>query len=360
MRLSLRTLLTDLEIRADVALAALDDAPPLDGRTDAARDNIEHTRNEARRLLKRDLDTSSYPAYRELTQNLFEIETFELPFLLHHGKAATRATKLCSVLLEGIRWPYEPMLVSTFSTRYYSTYADRKVIALPAGEERRLLGVPDLCHELGHTVYSNASTVLVGDFLQDLRAHLRASRYAMPELTSDFTNVYFSWLESWLQEFVCDLVATYLVGPAFPRQHARLRAMRQPPSPVYEAELDASHPADHARMQACLHLIDASGFDSQAAEVRDVWNEILDASGQEKPDEYELFYPPSLLWRLVDTVTAGCKELELRPYDVEADAQTDIPRLANEAWERLEREPEEYASWEQETLSGLWENWGLA
>lgn len=367
MRLSLRSLVVDLEIRAHNALKALESAPALDGRSADAAANIAHTAGEAKLLLGEDLDGDSetfYPTYRRLTQALFERETFELPFLIYHDQAAGRATRLCSELLANINWPYDPLLVSTFSTQYYSTLPHWSVVALPCGEQNRLLGIPDLCHELGHTVYAREDERLAGNFLNELKGHLReAVRTTAPpegfEPDDYFTDVIFAWQEGWLQEFVCDLIATYLVGPAFPRQHARLRAMTQPPSPMFELKLLAWHPADDARMQACLLLLDAAGFAEQAKALRALWGEMATASGDGKPELYEVVYPEELLQHLVQTVVVACRDLGLRAYDPGLDPQSDIPRLANDAWDRLQASPEEYESWEQQTLKSLWARWGV-
>jgi hypothetical protein len=367
VRLSLRSLVVDLEIRAHNALKALESAPTLNGRSADAAANIAHTAGEAKRLLSEDLDEASekfYPTYRALTQALFERETFELPFLIHHDQAAVRATRLCSELLANVNWPYAPLLVSTFSTQYYWTLPDWRVVALPCGEQNRLLGIADLCHELGHTVYARADERLAGDFLNELKRHLRKAVMTAkaPEgfdPVDYFTDVIFAWQEAWLQEFVCDLIATYLVGPAFPRQHARLRAMTQPPSPMFELKLHASHPADDARMQACLMLIGDAGFQDQANELQALWGEMATASGDGKPELYEVIYPPELLQHLVRTVVVGCKDLGLRAYNPDLDPRSDIPRLTNDAWDRVQAFPEDYAAWEQQTLNDLWSLWDV-
>jgi hypothetical protein len=364
MPFPLRSLVTDLEIRADVALGALEGAPELSGRTKDARERIQHFKNAACKLLEEDIDQARdqvYPAYADLTQSLYETQTFELPFLLHHDRAAERATRLCTALLKNIKWPYDQLLVSTFSTEYYSTFAAWRVIAAPIGEERRLLGIPDLCHELGHTVFANHAKVLAGNMLNDLAAHLQSYKgieHKFMTDVDDVDDVYYSWQRSWLQEFICDLIATYMVGPAFPRQHVRLRAMRQPPWTVYQCDLDKDHPADNARMEACLHLIDDAGFGSEADELRGMWKEMI--IDERRPIEYEVFYPSQLLLQLVRLVVEGCKKRGLRPYDPEADPDFDIPRLTNVAWDHFEREPDSYRQWEEESVARLWAEWGLS
>jgi hypothetical protein len=367
MRRSLVSLVSDLEIRAALALEALGDAPELNGRTRSAAHSVQHIGSEARRLLDEDLvgePDGFYDEYRDLTSGLFERESWELPFLLHHDLAAIRATRLCGELLKNVAWPYDPILVSTFSTEYYWTHPTWSVIAIPSGEERRLLGVPDLCHELGHTVYARDDKQLVGDFILHLAAALRAeidpdAPRKAPRSHVTLTGVFSTWTGGWLQEFTCDLVATYLIGPAYPRQHARLRAMSQPPTSHFSLSSGNSHPADHARMRASLDVLSILGFDAEAAIVSDVWNEMLDAAKEKPPDEFDLFYPPPLLKLLAERVTSGCRNLGLRPYDPDADPRADIPRLTNNAWEQFTENPESFKAWEEKELNRLWADWGV-
>jgi hypothetical protein len=290
---------------------------------------------------------------------------FELPFLKFHDQAAVRATKLSSVLMENIRWPYESMLVSTFSSQYYWTVAGWGVIALPCGEERRLLGIPDLCHELGHTAYSNDDSKFVGEFLIELQSDLMklvdaSADPARWNSAARLTDVFYIWQEGWLQEFVCDLIATYLTGPAFPRQHARLRGVMQPPrSPFYALDLGASHPADDARMQASLSLLTQIGFETEAAELGDIWGEMIKFTKESPPEGYDSIYSPQVLHKLAARVTQGCQDVGLRQLDPTADPAQDIPALTNEAWVQILRDPDSYGQWEEETLARLWQEWGL-
>lgn len=363
----LRALLTDLEIRARLGAEALRDAPAAGGRSSSLASKMDYIAGEARQLLEADLEgapESFYPNYQSLSATLFEHETFEVPFMVLHDRAAERATRLCAELLADVRWPYESILVSPFSTQYYWTIAPRRVIAIPCGEERRLLGVPDLCHEIGHSVYWRADRELVGDFPRVLRDHLGAAldpQAQPPDWSSRprLTEVFLTWAEAWLQEFVCDLVATYLLGPAYLWQHARLRTLAAPSSSLFALELGASHPADDARMRACLALLRRSGSEAEASEIEARWAEVIALAGESAPPGYEVAYGESLLGELVERVIAGCGGIGLRALDPYAEPGEDLPQLVNEAWRRLLAEPEAYEEWERSTLADLWSGWGL-
>lgn len=367
MRSSLRTLVTDLEIRARLASETLRSGPPLGGRSADAAAQIDLVAAEAHRLLGLDLEGEAdaiYPIYQTLTRTLFVRESFELPFLVLHDRPAARAMALCSALLGDIKWPYDPIVVATFSTGYYWTIADLRVIAIPCGEEKRLLGVPDLCHELGHTVYAQDDILLVGDFMLELQRHLQGAvepgaTGGGPGTQEWLTAVFQIWGEGWLQEFVCDLIATYLVGPAFLRQHIRLRAMTQPESTFYSLDLRATHPADDARMRACLKLLERRGFETEATALGFVWTEMITSSGETAGPGYDDAYPESLLVDLARRVDEGCEKLNLRAYDPSMDPDVDIPKLANEAYRRLIVDPPAYFAWEKATLADRWKAWGV-
>lgn len=367
MRLSLISLVTDLRIRSDLAHAAVSAAPSLGGRRQETLTALAHTRSEAERLLGEDLTGSPdqfYAEYRALTRSLYERERCELAFIIHRELAAERATRLCAELLDDVSWPERAPLVSTFSTNYFWTVPKWRVIALPCGEERRLLGVPDLCHELGHALFSGEAKRLVADFPIELSAEIRGSTDPAalagdPRSVENLTQILYTWIDTWLQEFACDLIATYMVGPAFARQHARLRAMSQPRSPHYWLGPTSSHPADEARMKVCLAALGQLGFQAEAAGIDAIWSEILTAEEAQRPAEFDLYHPPAMLERLAELVIAGCRDLGLRVYDPAADPDADIPRLINEAWRRFDSEPDSYAVWEAEAFTRLWSEWGL-
>jgi hypothetical protein len=293
---------------------------------------------------------------------MYEREGLELPFILHFDQGSARATRLCEALLENISWPYEPMLVGTFSSQYYWTLPSWRIIAAPCNEEKRLLVLGDLCHELGHTAYHMDDLKMVDDFPIGLYQHLKKklSSPCIPDgrNPNDYlTQVIYRWLHSWLQEFVCDLIATYLIGPAFLRQHVRLRAMMQPASKIFNVDLNTSHPADHARATACLLQLRKLGFETETERLQDMWGELVTSSGEARSELFDVVYPEALLELLAQSVIDGCASIGLRPYDPEADLATDIPRLVNEAWVKLEEAPGDYQEWEQETLEALWQRW---
>jgi hypothetical protein len=367
VKLSLRSLVIDLEIRAEVARRSLEGAPKVARRSEDALASVKYIATETAHLLGEDLDGSPsqfYPAYQNLTRLMYERETLELPFILHFEEGSRRATRLCEELLANISWPYEPILVGTMSSQYYWTLPYWRIVATPSNEEKRLLGLGDLCHELGHTAYTIDDRKLVDDFPIALGKHLRGNLDS-PHIpdgkdANDYlTEVFYRWQESWLQEFVCDLIACYLVGPAFLRQHARLRAMAQPNAPIFNIKTNSSHPADHARATACLLQLRKLGFDAQADRLEEVWGELVTSSGEDPMGLYHLLYPEALLELLAESVINGCASIGLRPYDPDADPTTDIPRLVNEAWARLEAAPGEYREWEEGALGGLWQAWGV-
>lgn len=133
----------------------------------------------------------------------------------------SRLTRLCHRLAEQVRWPLPAPLVTAISSQYYWTQPVFNVICVPTAEETTLLGLPDLCHELAHVLFLHHETILLGDFIQLLAAYIAQERQQVdahqrpPEYRALYDYLFTQWRDAWVQEFVSDMVATYLVGLAF-------------------------------------------------------------------------------------------------------------------------------------------------
>ncbi len=118
-----------------------------------------------------------------------------------------------------------------------------------------------------------------------------------------------------------DVVATYLVGPAFGWQHVRLCADRS--RDAYRPTLGderSTHPADEARLRGVVAVLERMGASETARQVMDIWGRYLAVSGES---------------RQVD------------------DPDLDIPFLLGEAWGRFLNDPATYDDWEHAQIEDL-------
>jgi hypothetical protein len=330
---------------------------------------VEHVRRDAVQLLA---DPSlGVPAllrnhlhlYKRWHESAILIELYLLPFIERYAELDRRLTWLCRRLAQQVHWPTPTPLIAAFSSQYYWTMPGLSLICAPATEGTTLLGLPDLCHELGHSLLLHHEMGLTGDFLQELAAYIdqEQRRVAVQQRPPEYRRLYkllfAQWQDAWLREFVSDMVASYLVGPAFGWQHVRLCAGRS--QDAYHPALGeaAEHPADEARLRGVLAVLALMGAQEAGARIDALWHGYLAASGETKPADYEVCYPQVLIESLARYAVAGCRALGLRAFNqiVDPSRPDDIPALLGEAWERFLTDSQAYASWERQRLQGLWQ-----
>ena len=375
----LRGLLCDLVRHCDVLkgrITAIPDQLDLRSHLLAAYQVVEAVRRDAVQLLadpsfgSATLLRNHLQLYKRAQERALFAESFALPFLERYGQRDYRLTRLCRRLLDQVRWPLAPPLVAAFSSQYYWTKPEFNIICVPAAEEASLLGLPDLVHELGHILQLHCGVALLGTFLQELLGYVGqeqqrvAAQQRPPEYLALYNHLLGQWAGNWLLEFVPDMVATYLVGPAFGWQHLRLCSGHSQQD-AYHPSLGESgtHPADEARLRGILAVLGQVGAADSGVRIKELWERYLAVSGQTKPADYDLCYPDTLIASLARHVVAGCRALGLRGIDQAPSnppPAVDIPLLLCEAWERFLADPRAYLEWGPKRIEALWQELGAA
>lgn len=297
--------------------------------------------------------------YDQWSQQASAFESYLLPFAERFAAPDRLLTGLCRRLTAEIGWPLQSPLVATFSTQYYWTVAAFNLICVPSVESVTLLGLPDLCHELGHILMQHHRADLTGRFLRDLMRYIRKEQRRVvieqrsPEYRALYDLLFVQWSDEWLLEFVSDMVATYLVGPAFGWQHIRLCAGLN--KNVYYPALGerASHPADEARLRGILAVLVEVEPGHPDGELLDMWEQFIQCSGQSQPTEYAICYPPDLVSALARTVVQGCTALGLRNFTSADHRSGTIIGLLMEDWSRFRADAEACIQWEAEQIAQL-------
>src|SRR5205823_3133932 len=81
------------------------------------------------------------------------------------------------------------------------------------------------------------------------------------------------WLSSWIMEFTCDLVATYLVGSAYAWTNLKLTTLSSGKNRVYHDS--PSHPSDEARMRTIFYMLNKMGLTEDVEQLEISWNKFL-------------------------------------------------------------------------------------
>jgi hypothetical protein len=159
-----------------------------------------------------------------------------------------------------------------------------------------------------------------------------------------------SW-QSWAVELICDLFATLTIGPAFAWAHLHLSAKRgRDPFEVPQL-VPTSHPPDSARMEAILRALASIGFQAEAGQVQEKWQQFLTAAGFRAEPEYRRCFPPALLDKVSRAAINGVMSGNCR---IAGPQTTDmIFVLLNDAWRRFWQAPDSYDAWEQQAVEEL-------
>jgi len=306
------------------------------------------------------LQPTQYRQYRRWRELVLLVESYPLLFVERYDASDRRLTRLCRRLAGQVGWPLPPPLVAAFSTQYYWTEPRFNVVCAPATEGATLLNLPDLYHELGHILMERREEDLVGDMAGEIDAYVRAEkgRVEMQQRPPHYRPLYDrllgQWRGVWLAEFVADMVATYIGGPAFGWQHIRLCAGMSHGAYVPGLDETADHPADEARLRGIVAVLDNLGLGDDARRIRDLWARYLHVGGETRPADYEVCYPQALVASLARRVVAGCDALGLRPFAPRAEEGGSIVALVGEAWEIFLEDSPGYEAWERARLGALW------
>ncbi len=288
-----------------------------------------------------------YKRFSEFAQAVDEGPVFALK---RFGSSDLFLTRLVAGVCREFGFPHTPPLCTAMSTQYYCTITGMDLVLLPHSESSHLLGLPDVYHELGHIVLFRNPTAL-GQLRARSQAYfqneiLRAQREAWPANSIAALHSYGNrWLAEWTLEFGCDLIATYVCGPAFGWTNTRLCARLSPD--FYE--IMTSHPADAARTWAIKLMLQRLGW-TEAQDIDAQWEELRKTAAQNEPQEFHLAFPTALLQELVETVASFCSGAGIKTY---APAAMPIAKLLNNAWAKFLSNPKDFRAWEQARVAEL-------
>jgi len=332
----------------------------------ACRDRLNEVGNRLREL--RDLPEMREPRNRHERLRLFRrawgdldyLESVAVTALCRWNDEDERANRLADGLAREIRYPLPTPVISCVSQRYFHTYPDLRLVCVPLAEGRFLLHLPDLYHELGHSLleFENDGR-LVGFQQSHVAAVDEAIKYLAGELgrattglgPDSFQRYLRAWMECWLSwaiELFCDLFAAYVVGAAFAWAHLHLVACVGDDPYRVPLMTRTVHPADAARMTVLLLALERLGFHDDRVNIETRWNSLLELIGAEVTPEYRRCFPDALLSRIESLAFEGTATLRcsLAARDMKEPGRL----LLNDAWKEFWRSPANYVGWEQRAV----------
>jgi hypothetical protein len=325
-------------------------------------------------------------AYRISARDTLLFEQFPLSLLYYFGAEDAYLCRFINRLCAQINYRYPPPIVCRQSNQSFCTHAQFNLIYSDLFEYQFLLTSPDLIHELGHIFFYFNNRKIFPAFLRSLHTYIRLAQrqqlrrrglfshytrrmknwmiHAIGGRTFDpikhaFSQLEHAWSKYYLEEFACDIFATYLVGPPYGWSQLRLTLTNE--LKMYSPGFGHSgtHPSNEARMQVILLVLEKLESTPDKVEaLTEKWEEYKEMMNQvtreDRPDaNYGLCYPENLLEGLVERVVGLCEEMRLVPYYRQWDDDDSMTLLMQRAWERFLDDPEGYSEWETTTVNDL-------
>jgi len=297
--------------------------------------------------------------YKRLAEQLYLAESYPIPFITRYDDTDHELSQLCAALIRQINHPLDPPLVAAFSNQYYWTVWGFNLICIPAAEGQFLLGIGDLCHELGHILLAHRESEFTLTFLGELLSYIRSEQARVrteqrsPDYYQFYDYLFAAWKDRWTREFIADIIAVYISGPAYGWQNLRL--CTQMTRGVYDNRLDSLHPSDESRMRAILAVLRQMEHEDPAFRIARKWDEYIALTGDTETTDYRLCYPETLISSLVNYTLDICRDLGVRPFtdSISDKAKPNIIALLDNAWEIFLSSPESYPGWESQQIAEL-------
>lgn len=214
-----------------------------------------------------DLAKNFLHKYKRLAERIHEMEWGPILAVSRYSERDRLPTLLCQEITEEINYPWAPPICVALSSQHYWTNPKINIIMLPVIEPFHLLGLSDLYHELAHIVLFRKKLItLFYPKIDDYYAqeHERAEKENKPSKYSEIIiNASKMWKRYWALEFAADMIAAYLVGPAFGWSNIRLCINLSNDIFASDPEEHHTHPADDTRNEAICLMLEKIGIERE-------------------------------------------------------------------------------------------------
>lgn len=301
--------------------------------------------------------------FNTLHERFLAIELYRYQAIVRYGHSGEKYfNALIARIYDEIDCFQSAPLVAGISNNdnYYWVYPTYEIIAVPFGEEKNLLNLPDIFHEIGHLLCGQHRRTFKGEGKIDkaLEDHFNSEikniedenrdKSKIPELRKAFDY----WKASWIEEFVCDLVATYLTGPAYGWTNLKISTLSNSDKGIFSFSVE--HPSDETRMFAIVSMLEKMGYTREIVMLKDYWNKFLSLCTTSRAPLYNLMLPRHIIEQLTATVFDACQKIGLISCCHQGQGgATPISSLLNQAWSENLYRPETFSEWEQSQIASL-------
>ncbi|MCL0073099.1 hypothetical protein M1N91_02645, partial [Dehalococcoidia bacterium] len=257
--------------------------------------------------------------YKRLAEHIYSLEWGPILAISRYSDRDRLPTLICQKVVEEINYPFAPPICVALSSQHYWTDPKINIIMLPVIEPFHLLGLSDLYHELGHILLFRKRIINLFyskiDEYYNLEKEKVNKENKPPKYYEIITEAELMWKRYWALEFAADMIATYLVGSAYGWSNIRVCINLSNDLFASNPEEHHTHPADDARNEAiCLMLEKIGVEEGERLKIRDTWTQFITLIGQPKPQNYNIYFPHTLLVELREFIYDQCKNIGLISY----------------------------------------------
>lgn len=304
--------------------------------------------------------------YKKYNEEFFIIEQDYFIVLKYFGSTEVYFQKIVNrIYKETGQILKPPVVTSFFSLEKYFWAKPPLLLGIPANEEKNLLNLSDCYHEKGHFIAYEYEP-LYFMFTRQTRAKIdsyfstqikEANNKDKPERAKQLNDFKIKWLEkNWLEEFLCDMIATYFIGPAYAYTHIKIVLSSNENDDDLEQNLfkinSELHPADEARMRGVCAMLNEIGEAASIFNINTYWLPLIE--GKSKGKYYDWAFPDIILQELAQEIYIACRNYNLNSYKVQCSKfEKPISKYLNEAWAYFLTNPERFATWQQQILDKL-------
>jgi hypothetical protein len=347
LTLALDSLFDDLERRvfhARDTLDGLDYDGTLDAFVDLLRTDVEglvEAFRAARYIEAKQpmTDAERLGALRRISEEMTWSIQPRLSSLLHVTPEDIAMSRTVADLATECSIAARPLVMCSMLDGSFWTRPDLDLITVAVGEHDRLLALPDVVHELCHGLYREVAGACHGNMATRVRKHMLDAVKAKTLTQAQGTRLIRAW-NRWDEEFCCDLLATYLCGPAYGWQNVLLGA--HSPQPGWEPQEVSieKHPPDDARAYAISSMLELTGHQAQARSQLGALADLADwANDDPPPADHDWLLPYDLIDALAQRVKVWAEHRGMSGFDEKVGR---IRGAVHEAWACLLERPAEF------------------
>ena len=248
-----------------------------------------------------------------------------------------------------------PFVLTFNDDRYFWVEPSYNIIGISNLHKSSLLSLPDLYHEIGHIIYGlpNVKETIIGDFPSFVKRKYQrvfnTIRNIDDKSKQEVREGQNLWNSDWLEEYCCDLLATYLAGESYAYANLKLSCFEDNNPFSYSY----SHPSNDSRTKIIIMLLNKMGRDT--SNISDIWKNYLSnqRSTQKHPYYSYLFYE-DLLEELTNQFIKNIDKINLLSFiEQKREDKNPISKILNDAWHKILSNPSSYSEWEITTVNNL-------